>query len=85
MYQTLYVCPYMSKTFPLIDRLRACCFMGLEHVCFMRPTLKKLKGHIALGLSVRTYVCQFKTKLGRIWRFLKWIPHQKELICIFLV
>ena len=30
---------------------------------FMPPTLKKLKGHIALGLSVRPFLCASVTKI----------------------
>ena len=34
---------------------------------FMPPTLKKLKGHIALGLSVRPSVCPSVRYKFKIW------------------
>ena len=39
---------------------------------FMPPTLKKLKGHIALGWSVRP-----SKNEARFFKFHRWIPHQK--------
>ena len=41
----------------------------------MPPTLKKLKEHIALGLSVRPSI-HYKFKI-RVLKFHRWIPHQK--------
>ena len=47
---------------------------------FMPPTLKKLKGHIALGLSVRASVSMcvrpYVTSLRyRVLKFLIWTQH----------
>ena len=42
----------------------------------MPPTLKKLKGHIALGLSVRPSVHPLQIQ-GRVLKFHRCIPHQK--------
>ena len=60
-----------------LDRLT-----GHTHLLFMPPTLKKLKGHIALSLSIRPS----KTKF-RVFKFHRWIPHQKitEQYCFFKV
>ena len=47
----------------------------------MPPTLKKLKGHIAFGLSV--CVCALEEKKVRFFKFHKQIPHQKIADHIF--
>ena len=46
----------------------------------MPPTLEKLKGHIAFGLSVRPSVrpcVRYKIYLDTDLKFHIWIPHQK--------
>ena len=54
----------------------------------MPPTLEKLKGHIALGLSVR--VCTrpsvrlLQNSLRQVLKFHIWIPHQKIIYTYFL-
>ena len=44
----------------------------------MPPTLKKLKGHIALGLSVRP-----NNNKANVFKFHRWIPHQKIIYLYF--
>ena len=43
----------------------------------MPQILEKLKGHIALGLSVRPSVCPFKIYQDTVMLFHIWTPHQK--------
>ena len=54
---------------------------------FMPPTLEKLKGHIAFGLSVRACVCPsvcpFKIYLDTVLKFHIWIPIQKIIDTYF--
>ena len=53
----------------------------LDSYSFLPPTLKMLRGHIALGLSVPAYVRPslhpFKKNKVRVLKLHKWIPHQK--------
>ena len=50
----------------------------------MPPTLETLKGHIALGLSVRPYVRPFKVYLDAVLKFYIWIPHKKIIDTYFI-
>ena len=51
---------------------------------FLPPTLKKFRGHITLGVSIRACtcvcasVCLFKTNKVRVLIFHKWIPNKKS-------
>ena len=48
----------------------------------MPPTLEKLKGHIAFGLSVSPCVC-YKIYENTVLNFHIWIPHQKIIDTFF--
>ena len=50
----------------------------------MPQTLKKLRGHIALGLSVHACVHASVKKNPRVFKFHKWIPHKKINLTVFL-
>ena len=57
-------------------------------IFFMPPTSEKLKGHIALGLSVcpsvRPYVRPFKIYQDTVLKIHIWIPHLKIIDTYFL-
>ena len=50
---------------------------------FYAPNLEKIRGHIASGLSVRSFVTlscalhNFRTMYANVLKFHIWIPHEK--------